>query len=443
MRRKGLRRMILAAIFCALVVVMNLVPNTGYISVNVVEITTLHIVTIIAAVLLGSVYGLVVGGVWGVSCLIRAYIMTPMLAFGFGNPLVSVLPRLLVGLFAGLAFAGLKKTHLSVTLSLIISAIVGTLTNTVLVISGMMIFVKASASDTLRTIVTTIISLNGSLELAAAIIIVPAVYYALQPRDRVLGIDIGASATKLALTRGKTIIRTMLKHDDESLDEVLTRFNIEGVDRVAVTGVGASYVEGKIAGLPTIKVDEFVSLSRGVMALAKSYNCLVASIGTGTSFVRVTPFGSWHVGGTGVGGAMLLSLGKRLCKVDTLNELSELAHEGDNSKVDIQLRDVSQGEISNLRPETTVANLAKLDGVSDSKDVAKGLYTLVFESIGVMAACAVKTHLSRKVVVAGTIAQQQTLTQDILDSVGRLHGVRFVVPENAGFIAAVGASKIR
>ena len=138
--------MILAAIFCALVVVMNLVPNTGYISVNVVEITTLHIVTIIAAVLLGSVYGLVVGGVWGVSCLIRAYIMTPMLAFGFGNPLVSVLPRLLVGLFAGLAFAGLKKTHLSVTLSLIISAIVGTLTNTVLVISGMMIFVKASAS---------------------------------------------------------------------------------------------------------------------------------------------------------------------------------------------------------------------------------------------------------------------------------------------------------
>ena len=43
--------MILASILCALVVVMTVVPYTGYISIGgVLEITTLHIVTILAGV---------------------------------------------------------------------------------------------------------------------------------------------------------------------------------------------------------------------------------------------------------------------------------------------------------------------------------------------------------------------------------------------------------
>ena len=52
--RKSLRDLILAAILCALVVVMTVVPYTGYITVGgTLEITTLHIVTILAGVLLG------------------------------------------------------------------------------------------------------------------------------------------------------------------------------------------------------------------------------------------------------------------------------------------------------------------------------------------------------------------------------------------------------
>ena len=68
--RSSLRNMILASILCALVVVMTVVPYTGYISIGgVLEITTLHIVTILAGVLLGWKYGALVGGVWGLTCI--------------------------------------------------------------------------------------------------------------------------------------------------------------------------------------------------------------------------------------------------------------------------------------------------------------------------------------------------------------------------------------
>ena len=86
--------MILASILCALVVVMTVVPYTGYISIGgVLEITTLHIVTILAGVLLGWKYGALVGGVWGLTCILRCLIALPIYKpFGFANVFVAFLP---------------------------------------------------------------------------------------------------------------------------------------------------------------------------------------------------------------------------------------------------------------------------------------------------------------------------------------------------------------
>ena len=76
--RKSLRDLILAAVLCALVVVMTVVPYTGYITVGgTLEITTLHIVTILAGVLLGWKYGAVVGAVWGLTCILRCLLAIP------------------------------------------------------------------------------------------------------------------------------------------------------------------------------------------------------------------------------------------------------------------------------------------------------------------------------------------------------------------------------
>ncbi|MBQ4627064.1 MAG: ECF transporter S component [Clostridia bacterium] len=182
-----LRELALTAIFSALIIVMTLVPYLGYITYGVIEITTLHIVVILAAVCIGPKYGSVVGAVWGLSCLVRAYVAFPVfLSFGFGNFFVSVLPRILVGTFAGLVFSALSKTKLNKIISAGISAVIGTLTNTVLVLSAMNLWLKfrgeeySSFFDTFKNIFSTLIGLNGVIELSAAVILTMALYKALE-----------------------------------------------------------------------------------------------------------------------------------------------------------------------------------------------------------------------------------------------------------------------
>ena len=184
MNHAKMRDFVLAAVFSALIVVMTIVPMTGYITAGVVEITTLHIVVALGAVILGWKYGALLGAVWGVTCVIRAF--TNPLWIMFTNPLISVLPRILVGIVAGVVFAAMKKTKANQMVSALVAAIAATLTNTVLVLSAMYIFGGMFESyreffELFKTIFATIISVNGLIELAAAAVIVPLVYRAIGP----------------------------------------------------------------------------------------------------------------------------------------------------------------------------------------------------------------------------------------------------------------------
>lgn len=174
--------MVYCAVFMAIIVVMTVVPYTGYISYGLVEITTLHIPVILGAVLLGAKYGALLGLTWGVTCFARAF--TNPLFIMFTNPLISVLPRILVGWLAGLIFAALCRRIKSNTLCASITAVAGSLTNTVLVISAMYIFGGlidgyAAFFEMFRQVFSIIISLNGLIEVIAAAVLVPVIYSAL------------------------------------------------------------------------------------------------------------------------------------------------------------------------------------------------------------------------------------------------------------------------
>ena len=133
-RTTDTRNLARAGILCALIIVMTIVPYTGYIYYGLIEITTLHIVVAVGAVLLGWEYGAVLGLVWGVTCVLRA--LTNPLWAPFVNPLISVVPRGVVGAVGGLVAQGLRKLTLRSGLVAGISAAAATLTNTVLVLSA-------------------------------------------------------------------------------------------------------------------------------------------------------------------------------------------------------------------------------------------------------------------------------------------------------------------
>ena len=131
----------------------------------------------------------------------------------------------------------------------------------------------------------------------------------------VLGIDIGGSSTKIvglrADGRGVSLLRGRAEDQVTSLYGALgnyltsNRLSLNEVRRVVLTGVGASYVEGDIYGLPTCKVDEFSATGTGALALSGQSSAVVVSMGTGTAFLWASPDGIRHLCGSGIGGATL------------------------------------------------------------------------------------------------------------------------------------------
>lgn len=93
----------------------------------------------------------------------------------------------------------------------------------------------------------------------------------------VLGIDIGSSATKIvAMDESKTILNSLKVSASDPVTAMYgaigkllceERMQIADVEAVMLTGMGASYVEGDVYGLPTTKVTEFDALGTGGLYL--------------------------------------------------------------------------------------------------------------------------------------------------------------------------------
>lgn len=157
-KRLSIRMMALAGILGAFSVVISMTP-IGYIPLPFfpgVNATTMHIPVIVGGILGGPMVGFFVGLIFGVSSFMRA--TSPF----FLDPLVSVLPRLLIGMTSYYTYKFTKNS--------IATAIVGTATNTGGVLG--MIYLRGYLP---KAAVLGIASTNGLAEVVISSIIVYAV----------------------------------------------------------------------------------------------------------------------------------------------------------------------------------------------------------------------------------------------------------------------------
>ena len=181
-----IRKIVIAGAMSAIAIFLG-ATHLGFIPwFTGIALTIMQVPVIIAAVLEGPLVGLVVGLLFGVFSLIQAAIApTGPGDVVFINPLVSVLPRLLIGPLAWLVYKLLKKA--SEVLALVAAGVVGSLVNTALVL-GMfgllatmpaLLFGSEAAMSSLSGItwplLGTIALTNGLPEAAAAAIITLAV----------------------------------------------------------------------------------------------------------------------------------------------------------------------------------------------------------------------------------------------------------------------------
>ncbi|MDR1734621.1 MAG: ECF transporter S component [Oscillospiraceae bacterium] len=169
------------ALLSALVIVMTVTP-IGYINAGGLSITLCHLPVILAAVMLGAPGGAILGGVWGVTCLIKAYFAPPSPLEGliFTDPVVSLLPRILAGVVAGLVFSAIAKkgTESSKVIGAGVAAISGCLVNTIGVLAAIYLLhsvdqglpAVANAGQLLK-LIWVAAAVNAPLEIAAAVVL--------------------------------------------------------------------------------------------------------------------------------------------------------------------------------------------------------------------------------------------------------------------------------
>lgn len=104
------------------------------------NVTILHIPTILGALLLGPIGGVGIGAIFGISSMVRAISNPVGLSVMFVNPLISILPRILFGLTAWLVFSGLERLRVPKILAATIAAAAGTLLHTTYVFLAMIGF---------------------------------------------------------------------------------------------------------------------------------------------------------------------------------------------------------------------------------------------------------------------------------------------------------------
>lgn len=265
----------------------------------------------------------------------------------------------------------------------------------------------------------------------------------------VLGIDIGGSTTKIAgyLESGQHIGTLRVEASDRltSLYGAIGNFlstrgiALNDVACFVITGVGAALVEGDIYGIRTERIDEFVAIGNGGLALSGKEEALVVSLGTGTAFVRAGRLGCVHIGGSGVGGGTLAGLSWHIFHENDHGAMARLAEQGDLSKVDLMISDICTNEVGTLPSHITASNFGKITSAASKEDIAMGLVNMVFQTVGMLSVFALKNDKVKDVVLTGSLANM-SLAPKIMSVVEEISDVKFFIPENATFATAIGAA---
>lgn len=180
--RLRIRRITIVGILSAISIGLNYTPFAFMLIPGLsVQITLMHIPVIIGAILEGPIVGALVGLMFGLFSLYTATITPLPIAFAFLNPLVSVLPRILIGVGSYYIYAMFTRIfkNKKMALSVGLGAAGGSLINTVGVLGMIYILYAARFLEALGLkdvpAAIAIFGLaipNAPLELVAAILII-------------------------------------------------------------------------------------------------------------------------------------------------------------------------------------------------------------------------------------------------------------------------------
>ena len=174
--RTKLRKLVVIGMLSGICMVLGL-TGYGFIPLPTTKATIMHLPVIIGAILEGPIVGMAIGLIFGLFSIFQNLSAPTLLSFAFINPLVSVLPRILIALTAYGTYRIFARK--SQTLGVGMGALVGSLTNTIGVM-GMIYFLYAAEyaaaksldPEVVLSVVIGVATMNGIPEAVVSVLLV-------------------------------------------------------------------------------------------------------------------------------------------------------------------------------------------------------------------------------------------------------------------------------
>ena len=222
----------------------------------------------------------------------------------------------------------------------------------------------------------------------------------------VIGIDVGISTTKIVgIDESGVVVSPIRIKATDPITSLYGAFGkylhdnkiaLSDVEQVMLTGVGSAYIDEPIYGLPTSKSEEFVA-------------------------------------GT------LAGLSRIMLKTDDIKQIINLAKDGDVSKINLLIGDISAKPLPGLPMNATASLFSNAKANASREDIAMGLIWMVLQSIG---SATILSSLESGIKDFVLIGNLTLLPQcrEVFPAMEKLYGVRFRIPKYSEFCTAIGAA---
>ncbi|EKU94007.1 Pantothenic acid ECF transporter S component PanT [Alloiococcus otitis] len=188
-RPKQTSRLTRMGIITAILLIQNMIPFLGNIPIPPLNPTIIHVTVIVVALSMGMKDGMIAGLIWGLIRLFRAFAMpaTPLDPLIWVNPIITIVPRLLIGTTTVLTYQLLHNKVRNNKLSMGVASFIGSMTNTLLVMLFIYLFFNAEIgqamgidASNLGYALLVIIVTSGLAEAVLAAVLAPIVVQALK-----------------------------------------------------------------------------------------------------------------------------------------------------------------------------------------------------------------------------------------------------------------------
>ena len=185
----GTRQITMIGMLSSISIILGL-TGYGFIPLPMAKATIMHIPVIIGAILEGPLVGAMVGLIFGLFSIFQNMTNPNILSFAFINPLVSILPRILIGILSYYCYKFTFKKKPLIRIGL--SAAIGSLTNTLGVLSMIYLLyadrfaqAKGTNPNMVFNAILSIALINGIPEAIISIIIIIPVVIAISKAKKI------------------------------------------------------------------------------------------------------------------------------------------------------------------------------------------------------------------------------------------------------------------